>query len=125
MRGAPAAGSGSSAGPHGWDLGTCLGLLQVLADGSAGSVLEQKAPHLSSGLGLCICPWPQPQPPSSTRQDPLSAASAPLPLRGSEVRPYFDGLVGLGSGLVGVGGCGFGASTRRADSCAVQDQLSS
>ena len=43
----------------------------------------------------------------------------------SEVRPYFDGLVGLGSGLVGVGGCGFGASTRRAASCAVQDQLSS
>ena len=70
MRGAPA-------GPHGWDLGTCLGW-------------------------LCL-----------------------LPLRGSEVHPYFDGLVGLGSGLVGVGGCGFGASTRRAASCAVQEQLSS
>ena len=31
-------------------------VLQVLADGSAGSVLEQKAPHLSFGVGLCICP---------------------------------------------------------------------
>ena len=31
-------------------------VLQVLADGSAGSVLEQKAPHLSFGVGLCI--WP-------------------------------------------------------------------